>query len=146
MSRDASIELDFADGTYRFRLAIGQLAELDEKTDRGPLELLSMIDNHTWRPLHVREVIRIGLIGGGTAPAKATVLLKRYLDDMPWVNWLPVARAVLFAAIAGPPDGEKTGKKRKAAKARQGQSDREGSSRSPLSTEQQQSSGSRRSK
>lgn len=138
MSRDASIELDFADGTYKFRLAIGQLAELDEKTDRGPLELLSMIDNHTWRPLHVREVIRLGLIGGGTAPAKATTLLKRYVDDMPWVNWLPVARAIIFAAVAGPPDGEKPGKKAGAAKARRSPSDREGSSHSPPSTQAQQ--------
>lgn len=134
MSRDGSIELTWADGEYKFRLGIKELEELDEKTDRGPLELLRMIDAGTWRAPHLREVIRVGMIGGGTAPATATQLLKRYLDDRPLMEWLPIARAILFAAIAGPRDGERPGKA-KAAKARQGQSDREGNSPSPPSTE-----------
>lgn len=137
MSRDATIEFDFADGRYKFRLGIGELEELDEKTDRGPYELLRMIDDHTWRTSHVREVIRIGIIGGGLEPVKATKLLKRYLDDRPLIEWLPYARLILFACLAGPRDGEAPGKAKR-RKARQGQSDQEESSLSPPSTDKQQ--------
>lgn len=136
MSRDASIEFDWADGHYKFRLAVGELRELDEKTDRGPLELLRMMDDGTWRAPHVRETIRIGLIGGGATPTKAMTLVKRYVDDRPLMESVIAARAILFAAVAGPRDGERPGKRRAAkAAADQPQSEQEASSHSPPSTQ-----------
>jgi hypothetical protein len=115
MSRDGSTTFDWADGTYKFRLGIGECRELQEKTDCGPYELLRRVDSGTWRIDDLVETIRIGLIGGGLAPVKAKRLVDRYCGP-PFIPDLAPARAILMAALVGAPDGEKPGK-RKAAKA-----------------------------
>lgn len=43
MSRDASIELDFAGEKRRFRLGIGQLVDLQEVCDSGPYVILDRL-------------------------------------------------------------------------------------------------------
>lgn len=140
MSRNGHIELRWADGTHKFRLGLGELEELDEKTDRGPYELLRMINDGTWRAKHLYEIIRIALIGGGgCSPTQATRLIERYVIPRPVGEWVPWAQAIMLAAVVGAPDGEQPGK-RQAAKGKKAQSDQEGSSLSPQSTgkEQQQ--------
>lgn len=115
MSRNASITLEWADGEYVFRLPLGQLRELQEKTDCGPLFLFNRILAGQWKVDDLRETIRLGLIGGGLEPAKATTLVKRYVDERPYTESIKPAQAILGAALIGAPDGEKPGK-RKAAK------------------------------
>lgn len=119
MSRNASIELAWADGTYPFRLALSQIEELQEKTDCGPYELHSRILNGKWRVRDLRETIRCGLIGGGMEPSKASTLVQRYADNRPLVESIRPALAILGAALLGAPDGEQPGKaeRRKARKA-----------------------------
>lgn len=111
MSRHASVTLDWADGSYTFRLAIGQLRELQEAVNRprvklgapliGPATLFeSLRSNDAW--LHdVREVIRLGLIGGGTKPADALDLVRRYVDERPMAESSVHATLVLGAALFG---------------------------------------------
>ena len=106
MSRDASITLDFADGSYKFRLAWGQLAELQEKCDAGPYVVYERLNNRTWRINDIRETIRIGLIGGGTAPAVALTLVRRYVEERPPLESLPYAQAILSIALIGAPEEE----------------------------------------
>lgn len=110
MSRNASIALEWADSEYVFRLPLGQLRELQEKTDCGPLFLFNRIVAGQWRIDDLRETIRLGLIGGGMEPAKAHTLVKRYVDDRPFTESIKPAQAILGAALIGAPDGEKPGK------------------------------------
>lgn len=117
MSRSASVTLEWADGEYPFRLAIGQIEELQEKTDCGPYFLLNRLLNGTWRVHDARETIRLGLIGGGMTPADALKLVKRYVDDRPLLESVKPAAAILSAACIGAPDGEAPGKD-KAARAK----------------------------
>ena len=105
MSRTAKIELDFGDGSHVFRLALGELEELQEKCDAGPPLILNRIGGDQWRTADVRETIRLGLIGGGMEPLKALALVQRYVDERPdWMRNAQVAYGVLAAALVGAED------------------------------------------
>lgn len=102
MARSAKITTVWGDGPHDFRLAIGELEELDEKTQSGPLALLTRLNDGTWHICDVRETLRIGLIGGGLPAAKAHALVKRYVDDVPdWLTNATIASAVIMAALSG---------------------------------------------
>lgn len=109
MSADASLTMDWGDGEHRFRLAIGQLRELQDKCGAGPAEILRRITDGTWRIDDLRETLRLGLIGGGMQPVKALVLVQRYVDVRPLMESVPPAQSVLLAALVGPP-GPQPGK------------------------------------
>lgn len=145
MSRDGKITLDWADGTHTFRLGIAQIEELQEKTDCGPYFLLNRINSGTWRVADLRETIRLGLIGGGLTPAEALPLVRWNVEGRPLMESVAPARAILMAALMGAPDGEKTGKKRRAAKPKtKPPSDQTDGSALPPITAQAPSSGSPR--
>ncbi|MCB5173643.1 gene transfer agent family protein [Microvirga lenta] len=120
MSRTGSVELDFADGTYTFRLGIGQLRELQETVNKprvrlgapliGPMSLLQLLQNYDAWPHEVREVIRLGLIGGGTKPEDALDLVRRYVEIRPLMETAIHAQAILSAALAGTPEEPIEGK------------------------------------
>jgi hypothetical protein len=106
MSADASVTLTWADGEYKFRLPIGQLRELQDKTDAGPIEVLDRLMSRRWRVDDIRETLRLGLIGGGLKPVEALVLIKRYVDERPLMENAPAAQTVLLAALVGVKDDE----------------------------------------
>lgn len=114
MSRDASITLDWADGTYAFRLAWGELEKLQEACDAGPYVILGRLIDGAWRVADISNVIRLGLIGGGMPPVEALKKVRGYVEDRPPMENLTIAQAVLSAAIVGAPD-EDAGKKDEAA-------------------------------
>lgn len=116
MSRDGSLTIVWGDGEHRFRLAIGQLRELQEKTNAGPQEVLDRLSTRLWRVDDVRETLRLGLVGGGMPPGDAYRLVVRYVDGRPLMESVQPAQAVLIAALVGSPE-EPVGKKAKAAKA-----------------------------
>lgn len=132
----AILEIEWADDTHRFRLAIGQLRELQEKCDAGPAEIFHRLTEQRWRVEDLRETIRLGLIGGGMTPAAALVKVRRYVEDRPLMESVPVARAVLLAALMGVP-GDEVGKE-----GREETTPATGGSASPSSTEQEPHSGS----
>jgi hypothetical protein len=101
MSRTGAIDLVWGDGEYTFRLPIGQLRELQEKTGVGPGELADRMLHGKWRIDDLRETLRLGLIGGGMEPTKATVLIRRYFDDRPLLENVKPAHVVLLAALVG---------------------------------------------
>lgn len=107
--RSANVELDFADGTYNFRLAWGQLIELQEKVGVGPYALLNRLNSDDFLVEDVSEVIRLGLIGGDKDlhPVKANKLVTRYVRERSIMENLPLARGILLVALFGAPD-EKT--------------------------------------
>lgn len=114
MSRDGSISLDWGNSRHRFRLGIGELRELQEEINRprakigapliGPGSLWRSLQTYdAWKD-EVREVIRLGLIGGGMKPLDALGLVRRYVDERPLVESSVHAVAVLGAALFGPPE------------------------------------------
>lgn len=114
MSRDASITLDWADGTYLFRLAWGELEKLQEACDAGPYVIFNRLIDGSWRVADVSNVIRLGLIGGGMTPVEALNKVRSYVEARPPMESLVIAQAVLSAGIVGAPD-EDIGKKADAA-------------------------------
>jgi hypothetical protein len=99
----------------QFRLAIGEFRQLQDAINRpraelglpalGPTELFrSLVALNAW--LHeVREVLRLGLIGGGMKPDRALVLIKRHVEvDGAYKQSCEMAAAILGRALYGPPD------------------------------------------
>ncbi|MBX3543579.1 gene transfer agent family protein [Chelatococcus sp.] len=106
-NRNGAVELDFGDGARRFRLGMGELEELQEKTGVGPFRLVTRLLDGEWTVVEVRETLRLGLIGGGLEPLNALKLIRRYVVDRPdWVANAAIARLVVMAAIAGAPEEE----------------------------------------
>lgn len=104
MSRDARIDLDWADGTYSFALKWGQLSELQERTSAGPYVVLDRLRSGHWRIEDISNVVRLGLIGGGMTPVDALAKTRTYVEDRPPMENVTVAYAILNAAIIGAPD------------------------------------------
>jgi hypothetical protein len=116
MNRHAAIELDWADGTYTFRLGISDIEELEAKRDLSIYEIARRMhpDRPEARITDISEVLRIGLIGGGTKPTDALAKVRRYVEERPVEENRDVAYAVVLAALARvhsrdieePPKGE----------------------------------------
>lgn len=105
--KPGSITFAWADMEYTFRLGIGELRELQDKTGVGPLDLLQRLQSGKWFVDDIRETFRIGLIGGGLAAAEALRLVKRYVDEFPLLGNVLPARAILSAALVGSPSEKK---------------------------------------
>lgn len=100
--RDARLkEITFGDGEYDFRLAWGQLVELQEKCNGGPLFILNRLNSGEWRIEDISNIIRLGLIGGGMAPSAARTLVVRYVEERPLLENHLLAVVVLQAALMG---------------------------------------------
>lgn len=104
MSGSAKVRFEWAGEEREFRLAIGQLRELQEKTGVGPLVTLRRLMDGTWHVDDVREAILLGLIGGGMNAAVAAKLVSRFVDPYPLAEAVPVARDIVMAAVIGVPE------------------------------------------
>lgn len=104
MSRDARIELDWADGHYVFRLGIGQLEELQEKCDAGFGWIATRLSQRRWFVQDIVHTIRLALIGGGTPPDTARILVQRYVEARPLNESIPIAIKILQAVLEGAGD------------------------------------------
>ncbi|MCZ7451034.1 gene transfer agent family protein [Agrobacterium rhizogenes] len=102
--RSARIELDWGDGTYTFRLAWGQLIELQEKCDAGPYVILQRLQTGAWQIEDISNVIRLGLIGGGMTAVDALKKTRAYVEAFPPMDNLLPAQGILAAALMGAPD------------------------------------------
>jgi hypothetical protein len=96
--------MDWADGTYTFRLAWAELAELQEQCDAGPFVILDRLQTRQWRIQDVSNVIRLGLIGGGMEPVKALKLVRSYVEARPPMENVIYASGILSAGLMGAPD------------------------------------------
>lgn len=106
-NRNGAVALDFADGAHHFRLGMGELEELQEKTGVGPFRLTERLMSGDWYVADVRETIRLGLIGGGLDPLKALGIVRNYVDGRPqWVRNALLAHVILSQALAGAPEEE----------------------------------------
>jgi hypothetical protein len=102
MSRHGAVELDWADGTYTFRLGLSEIEEIEEKRDLSLFALarrLSPVERDA-RLADVREVLRLGLIGGGMKPVDALTMVRRYIEERPIDENRDTAYAVVLAGLA----------------------------------------------
>lgn len=106
-NRSSTITLPWADGDYTFRLAWGQLIELQEKTNAGPGFLLDQMWQNTWKVQYISEIIRLGLIGGGLAPTEALKMTRNYVESRPPLENLSLAQAILALSLQGAPEETK---------------------------------------
>lgn len=122
MSADGSLRLFWGDGEQTFRFAIGQFRELQENINKrrvaigapmvGPMSLVRLLQaNDAW-PDDVRDVLRLGLIGGGMKPADAHRLMTHYFDAVPPLENMKPAFTVLLAGLAGVPGDTEEAKKK----------------------------------
>lgn len=135
MSRTGKVAFDWADGHHAFRLGIGELEELQEKTGAGPFEVLRRLNAGTWRLAEVREPLRLGLIGGGATAADARKLVDRYAGPGQILGAVGPASAVIYAALVGAPDEETPGGNAGAAKEAEAPASHTDGSPSPPSTD-----------
>lgn len=104
MSAFGDISFDWADGTYKFRLGLGEIRQLQEKTGLGPLALFHRIQTDQWLVDDLRETLRLGLIGGGMRDLKALALVRDNFDNRPKIDAKEPALRILGAFLIGVPD------------------------------------------
>jgi len=117
-NRNGQIELDFGDGTYSFRLGWGELQKLQEACDAGPFAIFDRLGDKSFKVQDIREVLRLGLIGGGLEPSKALSLVRDWIEERPLLENVPIAQVVLSAALVGAPEEETIKKPQAAGKAK----------------------------
>ncbi len=109
---NGEIRLSWGDGEHTFNIAkIGQVLELEEKValPGGVFELFEKVRLGRARMSELREVMRLGLIGGGMGAEPALRLVDRYLQEWPWAVTRLAAQSVLAASLVGVP-GDPVGK------------------------------------
>lgn len=104
MSRHGEITFDWADGSYTFRLAWGGIEELETVCNMGARAILRAFLDGSEKAKWVREVYRIGLIGGGTSPNDALRLVRTYIEERAYMESIEGAYRILAAALIGPED------------------------------------------
>lgn len=114
-----SLVASFAGQDRIFRLRIGEIGELETLCDAGIGGVFSRLATMQFKFADVRETIRLGLIGGGTVASQAAFFVKRYVDDRPLNENVPLAIDILRATFEGakdatkaddPPSGDGSGK------------------------------------
>lgn len=104
MSRDGATVLDWGPDTFRFRLGWAELEMLQEATDMGPWLLHSRLELRTCKIGEIAEILRCGLIGGGTEPVQAKKLVDLYVKARPPQENLLHALAILGVGLVGAPE------------------------------------------
>ena len=99
-----SLVLAWAGGEHPFRLRLGELEGLQQKTDCGPEFLLNKINFGQWSVTDLFETIRFGLIDSGMADGEAVKLTRNTFERHPLIDFKIPAQAILGAALYGPPD------------------------------------------
>jgi len=91
----------FGDGEYTFALTPSMIRELEQKTGTGFGALYRRFASNQFAYGDIIETIRLGLIGGGTAPIDAQRLVDTYAHNRPIIETLPLAFDVLDARYVG---------------------------------------------
>ncbi|MFC0200589.1 gene transfer agent family protein [Paracoccus rhizosphaerae] len=91
----------FGDGERAFTLTDPMIAELERLTATGIGSLFLRLTRSDFRLNDLTEVIRLGLIGGGTSPEDAARMVETYARHRPITEVLPLALDVLDARWNG---------------------------------------------
>ena len=85
----------FGDGEHDFLLTPEMIIELERKTGTGIGALCGRLLARDFRHGDLIEVIRLGLIGGGTSPKDADALVSAYAINRPLAEIFPLSVAIL---------------------------------------------------
>jgi Phage tail tube protein, GTA-gp10 len=99
---------------HQFALYLGQWEELQEKLGLGPFEIFTKLSRLEFRASWLREITRLGLIGGGMKPPEAKRLVERYVDTVPFAEAWPLAFQIVARSCYRPTE-EGNGKKKEEA-------------------------------
>ncbi|MDE4143176.1 MAG: gene transfer agent family protein [Pseudophaeobacter sp. bin_em_oilr2.035] len=94
----------FGDGEHTFALTDDMIIELERLADLGIGALYLRAANMQFKLTDLVEVIRLGLIGGGTTPERAAQLVDTYARNTPIDALYPLALDVLDARWGGAAD------------------------------------------
>lgn len=92
----------FGDGEKTFALTMPMIAELERKTGVGIGALYQRVAlTLQFHVGDVVEIIRLGLIGGGTSPTEAQSLIDAYTPEQPLIPLANLAVEILNARYYG---------------------------------------------
>lgn len=91
----------FGDGEKTFALPSDQILELERKTDTAIGAIYTRVMTGHFRFADIMEVIRLGLIGGGTSPKEAQALVDAYARPTPVIDAFELAADILEARWSG---------------------------------------------
>ncbi|MCM2504087.1 gene transfer agent family protein [Aureimonas altamirensis] len=94
----------FGDQERTFMLAVPQIVELERQTGTGVGALAQRIMRREFALNELHQIIRLGLIGGGTDPKEATDLMAAYVYPRPIEEAQLIAINVISAAYFGTPN------------------------------------------
>lgn len=104
----AEVTLEWGDGERLFSLKAAQIEELEALCNEGIGKIAArMFTRIDFTYKHIRETIRLGLIGGGLDAVTANRLVKMYVDGVPLDNQndpsspIKTAHAILQAVYFG---------------------------------------------
>jgi hypothetical protein len=113
MSAPGTIVIDWANGSDTFCLQkVGFLLDLEDKCKAGFPTIMARLEGGGWYVSDVREVIRMGLIGGGMNPKDANTAVRNHIDlnEDGIAPSVLVAYHVMHAAMFGSPKDDPVGK------------------------------------
>ncbi len=91
----------FGDGEKTFTLTTELILELETKTGAAIGTLYGRLVAARFHLADILEIIRLGLIGGGTSPAEAQKLVDTYAKPRPILEIFPLAFDILEARWSG---------------------------------------------
>lgn len=91
----------FGDGEKTFALPSEQIDELERKTGTGFGAIYTRVMTGQFQFGDIIEVIRLGLIGGGTSPKEAQALVDAYARPTPIIEAFQLAADILEARWSG---------------------------------------------
>lgn len=94
----------FGDGEKIFALTYPMLKELEHKTETSIGALYAKFMAGQFHFDDILEIIRLGLIGGGTSPAEAQNLIDTYGKPRPILETYPLAFDIFETAWSGNPE------------------------------------------
>lgn len=99
----------FGDAEYSFCLTDPMVIELEASTGTAIGVLFQRLVAQSFRLSDLIEIIRLGLIGAGTAPVVAERLVSTYAKDRPLAEILPLALDVITARWLGNEEAQADG-------------------------------------
>lgn len=106
----AEITLAWPDGERLYALKLKQIEEIQRQCGAGLGAIAKRLFNRDFYFADIYELIRLGMIGGGEAPARAKELVDTYVDGQPMadpravLSPLVVAELIMKAAYFGVED------------------------------------------
>lgn len=91
----------FGDGVKTFALPTEQILELERKTGAGIGAIYARVMTGQFQLADITEIIRLGLIGGGTSPQEAQALVDAYARPTPVIESFQLAADILEARWSG---------------------------------------------